>query len=285
MEGKTCNIQTDCAHCPKAGDSTILYYSLSKGHHYPTSKCTQNCIIFLLKGDLLINSMEYAGTTLRQKEFFLQAIGSKLEMLALSDCECVIYRFKEPVFVCYERYKKIIRQAQPPLVYSPLKSVPALTHFLEGIILLSKNGMNCQEFALLKQKELNYILNCYYSEHDLSSLFYPISSYTNSFQHFVTQNYANVKTVEELAHLGGYSLTTFRRMFRNMFNEPAYEWMLKKKRESIIKDLEQTNLTISAISHKYGFDTLSHFSNFCKNCFGSSPRELRKNMKKKKGEE
>lgn len=279
MTGKTFNIQTDCSRCSKVTESPMLHYFLPKGYHYPESKCTQNCMIFLLKGVLLVNSNEYAGTTLRDGEFILQAIGSKLELLALTDCECIVYQFKEPVFICEERYKRIIENAIPPLIYSPLKMVPALNLFLNGVVMFNKDGLKCQEFFVIKQKELSFILNSYYTERELYSLFHPISSYTNSFQYFVMQNYTKVRTVEELAHLGGYSITTFRRMFRNLFKEPAYEWMLQKKREGVLEDLIHTNLTISAISQKYGFEALSHFSNFCKTYFGSSPRELRKKMR------
>lgn len=42
------------------------------------------------------------------------------------------------------------------------------------------------------------------------------------------QNYNKVKNVEEFAHLGGYTVTTFRRLFRNMYGVPVYEWILDK---------------------------------------------------------
>lgn len=42
------------------------------------------------------------------------------------------------------------------------------------------------------------------------------------------QNYDKVKNVEEFAHLGGYTTTTFRRLFKNMYGVPVYEWILDK---------------------------------------------------------
>lgn len=284
-EIKKCSLQTDCAKCPKSAESVMKYYSFPKGYHRPVEKCTQNCMIFLLKGCLLVNSNEYAGVTLNDRQFILQAIGSKFELLAFENCECIVYTFNEPVFVCRERYQEIIEHAQPPLIYAPLNMTSTLIHFLEGISLYNEVQLRCGDFIYLKQKELSYILNCYYSETELSTFFHPISSYTNGFQYFVLQNYSKVKTVEELAHLGGYSVTTFRRLFKNMFHEPAYEWMLKKKRKGIIEDFEKGDLSISAISIKYGFDTLSHFSNFCKSCFGNSPRALRIALKNNEAQE
>lgn len=283
MMNPICNIKTQCSECPKAGKNVMTHYLLQKGYHLPVTKCDQNCMIFLLKGTMLVNSREYAGTTMNEKQFILQAIGSKLEILAMTDVECVFYLFNEPHFVCDDRYKNAIENAIPPLIYSPLEIVPALQHYLQGIIMSLTDNLVCKEYIDLKQKELNFILNCYYPLRDLYTLYHPISSYTNSFHYFVMQNYNKVKTVEELANLGGYSTTTFRRMFKNMFNEPAYEWMLKQKRSGIIDDLTQNVLSISDISNKYGFDSLSHFSNFCKTCFGNSPRALRKEIKEKGG--
>jgi AraC-like DNA-binding protein len=51
-----------------------------------------------------------------------------------------------------------------------------------------------------------------------------------------------VKTVEEFAKLGGYSQTTFRRIFDNVFHEPVYEWMLSRRKEEIIYELQNTRL-------------------------------------------
>lgn len=70
--------------------------------------------------------------------------------------------------------------------------------------------MPCGAFIDLKCQELMYLIICYYPIPQLSKFFYPISSYTESFQYFVMQNYEKVKNVEEFAHLGGYTTTTFQ---------------------------------------------------------------------------
>ena len=74
----------------------------------------------------------------------------------------------------------------------------------------------------------------------------------------------------------GYTTTTFRRLFKNMYGVPVYEWILDKKREGILNDLQYTKQRISVISARYGFDSLSHFAHFCKDSFGDTPRALRK---------
>lgn len=91
-----CNRQTDCAQCPKATEGILVHRKFPKGQHFPPDKCTQNCILFILQGELLVNSEEYPGTTLREGQFILQSIGSKLELLALTDVNYVVYWFNEP---------------------------------------------------------------------------------------------------------------------------------------------------------------------------------------------
>ena len=74
------------------------------------------------------------------------------------------------------------------------------------------------------------------------------------------QNYSNVKNVEEFAHLGGYTTTTFRRLFKNLYGVPVYEWILEKKREEFwktcstpkcesLKSVTDTDSTLCLISH------------------------------------
>ena len=61
-----CRGKKQCAQCPKAVDNAIIYASHLRGFHLPARKCEENIIIFLLKGEVLVNSKEYAGTVLQQ---------------------------------------------------------------------------------------------------------------------------------------------------------------------------------------------------------------------------
>lgn len=97
---------------------------------------------------------------------------------------------------------------------------------------------------ITQEKELAFILSSYYSDYELSTLVHSLAKYTSSFQYFVLGNHTKVKTVEEFAHLGGYTVTTFRRIFNSVFHEPVYEWMMKQRKEGIIYELRYTKATI-----------------------------------------
>ncbi|KAA5430393.1 helix-turn-helix transcriptional regulator, partial [Bacteroides cellulosilyticus] len=179
--------------------------------------------------------------------------------------------------ICEDRYKEILERSEAPLTYTPLIANTKLERLLHDIADYFKEQPSaCGKYLDIKRQELVYILTCYYPLRQISTFFYPISTYTESFHYFIMQNYDKVKNVEEFAHLGGYTTTTFRRLFKNMYNVPVYEWILDKKREGILNDLQFTKQRISVISSRYGFDSLSHFAHFCKDSFGDTPRSLRK---------
>lgn len=275
MSSSTCQKNLGCQNCPKAVENTITHIVHRRGFHLSARQCEENFILFVMKGELLVNSKEYAGTMLKAGEFILQAIGSKFELLAMNDSECIYYRFIQPELFCNSRFDQIMNEVAPPLIYSPLKTNPELQYFLEGTKAYSNECKICRELLSFKRKELSFVLGCYYSDYDLASLVHPLSKYTNSFHFFVLQNYKNIKTVEEFAQLGGYTVSTFRRIFNNVFHEPVYEWMQARRKEGILGDLQDANYSISEICYNNGFESLPHFSNFCKKNFGASPRALR----------
>ena len=270
-----CKRHVDCSLCPKAAEGTLIYKKHSQGHHDPAEKCTQNFMMFILHGELLINSQEHPGTTIHEGQFILQAIGSKFEILALTDVEYIMYWFNELPHICEDRYRKVIENIEEPTVYTPLQFNNRITNFLFELRDYLNEDIACGQFVNIKASELVFILLCYYSKSQLGEFFFPISTYTESFHFFVMRNYEKVKNVEEFAHLGGYSVTSFRRLFRNMYGMPVYEWILNKKREGILEDLKYTKTRIGDISQRYGFESMSHFAHFCKASFGDTPRSLR----------
>ena len=153
--------------------------------------------------------------------------------------------------------------------------VPPIQLFIEGMKLYLNDDLRCSGLMQAKRSEMVYLLNCYYPIKELAAFYAPIYRYSHSFQYFVMQNYQKAKDVETFAQLGGYSVPTFRRIFKDTFGEPAYQWMLKRKCQDIHNDLIMTELSISEICYKYGFESLSNFSHFCRANCGQSPRSIR----------
>ena len=141
-----CNRQIDCVVCPQKSEEVLVYRHYPKGQHFSAEKCTQNCMIFMLKGELLVNSNEYPGTTLQSRQLILQAIGSKVELLALTEVEYIVYWFTELPLICEERYKEILKRSEAPLIYTPLTAIP----MLEGLLKSLACYLNEQPYACSK---------------------------------------------------------------------------------------------------------------------------------------
>jgi AraC-like DNA-binding protein len=240
----------------------------------PKERCSRNIIYFLLKGEIWINSSEHPDTILREGQFILQPVGSTVEFRIHTPVEAVIYMFDRLQNVCEARYPNDLTHAENTSS-SVMQVCEPLRFFLEGMKMVLNDDMLCSGYIQAKQTELFYLLNCYYTLKDLTAFYAPVYSRNRSFRYFVMNNYQKAKDVEAFAQLGGYSVPTFRRLFRETFDEPVYQWMLKQKRQHILNDITTTNLSITEISNKYGFESLANFSHFCRINFGKSPRALR----------
>lgn len=268
----------DCSQCTLSkSEGTLMLHHFAQCTHFSAEKQSTNFILFILEGEMLINSEEYPGMVLHRDEAVLQAIGSKVELLAITDVVCLMCRFNEVPTLCRTKFYETIKLNDAPTVYTPLKANRKLKGLLDDITHYFVDEVPlCQALVELKFKEIIHVLINYYPQPVIGTFFFPISTYTESFHYFVMKNYTKIRNTEEFAHLGGYTMTTFRRMFKNLYGVPVYVWVLQKRREGILNDLLTTKDRIGVISGRYGFDSLSHFAHFCKDSFGDTPRNVRK---------
>ncbi|MDR3141647.1 MAG: helix-turn-helix transcriptional regulator [Tannerellaceae bacterium] len=276
MFEERCNKYTDCAGCEQFRKDVFKYRNYPRGMFIPKERCSQNIMYFIIKGELWVNSSEHPDTILREGNFILQPVGSSVEFRIHTPVECILYLFDRLQNVCDTRFQKGLSFVEGSVPSSSVMNacVP-LRYFLEGMRMVLLDDMLCLGLMQSKQTELFYLLNCFYTLKELSGFYSPIYSHNRSFHYFVMNNYQQVKDVEEFARLGGYSVPTFRRMFKETFDEPAYQWMLKQKKQDILNDITTTDMPITEISIKYGFESLANFSHFCRSNFGKSPRALR----------
>ena len=92
---------------------------------------------------------------LKEGEFILQAIGSMFEMLAMTECECIYYRFIQPELFCDFRFNHIMKEVSPPLIYTPLKIIPELQYFLNGSITYLKGDKVCRDLLSTYLKRIS----------------------------------------------------------------------------------------------------------------------------------
>ncbi|MDR0994667.1 MAG: helix-turn-helix transcriptional regulator [Tannerella sp.] len=276
MQGR-CQKYTDCVLCEHYRKDVFKYRTFPRGKFIPQTRCSRNTIYFILSGETWVNSSEYPDTIVREGHFLLQPLGSVVEFRIHTPLEAILFMFDHVQNVCVAHFS----QVQPPLegrqqsTSIVLETVTPLQMFLQGMRYALNDTLLCHGYLEAKQVELFYLLNCYYSIKELNDFFASVYDQGKGFRSFVMSHYLQVKDVDAFAKLGGYSLTTFRRLFKETFDEPVYQWLLKQKCRDIYKELSTTDKSITEISRQYGFGSLANFSHFCKANFGKSPRALR----------
>ena len=93
----------------------------------------------------------------------------------------------------------------------------------------------------------------------------------------VTKHCIKAKNTGHLADLCGYSLSTFRRLFREEFRTTPHEWLKGLRKDKVKNLLTQTDLPLLEVAEVCGFVSQSYLTEFCQMNFGASPGEIRKN--------
>lgn len=83
-------------------------------------------------------------------------------------------------------------------------------------------------------------------------------------------------TGEELAKRCHMSNTAFRARFKDTFGMTVSCWLREQKKDRILNSLLHTDLSISKIGERNGFNNDSTFSEYCRRNFGFAPSEIRK---------
>ncbi|WP_204336099.1 helix-turn-helix domain-containing protein [Leptobacterium flavescens] len=86
--------------------------------------------------------------------------------------------------------------------------------------------------------------------------------------------YANL-SLDELAALCHLSTSSFKRKFKEVFNDSPKKYITKKKVEKAAELLKANDLRISDIAYDVGFDSLATFNRNFISLYGKSPSEYR----------
>ncbi|WP_211093252.1 helix-turn-helix domain-containing protein [Flammeovirga agarivorans] len=154
-----------------------------------------------------------------------------------------------------------------------------LDNFRQSIDILLENPDLADE-GIIKTKLKEFIQLIYKSQNApseldfLSALFQPNDI---DFKKVIQQNlYANL-SLDELALLTHLSISSFKRKFKEVFNESPKKYINRKKVERAAELLKSTKERISDIAYDVGFDSLATFNRNFTAELGQSPSEFRMN--------
>jgi transcriptional regulator GlxA family with amidase domain len=87
----------------------------------------------------------------------------------------------------------------------------------------------------------------------------------------VEGNILNNISLQELAHLSGRSLSSFKRDFHAIYNMPPSQWIRERRLEKARELVMRTSMSVTDICYTLGFENIAHFSRLFKTYFGVAP--------------
>ena len=155
-----------------------------------------------------------------------------------------------------------------------IKKDPVIKNLLSSLApFYTEDGKVDAAFADLKREQLLLILLRLQPE--LSGVFFDFSKPGRlDLEAFMQQHYKFNVPMTRFAFLTGRSLSSFKRDFRELFNETPGRWLLKRRLQEAHFLTEHTKLKPADFYLELGFEDLTHFYFAFKKQFGYSPRDL-----------
>lgn len=267
----------------KYKDFTIIEkMKVSKPLKYEAIFQNKGCFIYFKNGNTKLLSSEH-NKEIRGKEAVLLKCGSNfLEILQKNNNEeletIVIHLFPE---LLKEIYKNEIPTAIVKRTNSKqslkISSNDLITKFIDSLEFYFDNpALVNNDLLELKVKELLLLLiqtNYIDSVQELISDLY--NTKTIKLTEVIALHTFSNLSVNDLAKLCNMSLSSFKRAFKDFFNDSPNNYINTKKINKAIELLQASELNIGEIAYEVGFNDPLYFTRLFKKRTGLSPSEFR----------
>lgn len=157
-----------------------------------------------------------------------------------------------------------------------------ISHFIDSLdFYFHHPALVNEELLTLKLKELIALLIQTHHAKDIVGLFAHLFTPRQACLKEVIQThlFSNL-TVAELAKLAGRSVSSFKRDFENTFHDTPARYIREQRLLKAAEWLISTDLSVSEICFKTGFEDASHFTRLFKSKYQLGPSEYRKSKGK-----
>ena len=253
------------------------FYSWNSGVNFLDFNEKANCLVFVVEGECIINCGQFLNRIIEKKELIFLPPHVIRSIITKKDCQVLICSFDSPFDVCIKSTLQEIKDLPSAKIkydFSPTKIKDEMWSFVNLLIVLLKQKINCKHVHEIKQVEMFLLFKFFYTKEEMKWLFYEFGNKEQSFQNFVMQNYKKVKSVDELVKLYGGSRTTFESQFKKVFNESPGQWILKQLADRIRYKAADPDITIKELVDAFNFNSMTHFFRFCQRHFGCTPTDL-----------
>ena len=182
-----------------------------------------------------------------------------------------VYEDKIPEFLKNQENKKQI-------LVEKVAIDQMIENYMQSILFYFKNpSLVNDELIRMKVKELILLLvntdNSDNIKTILQSLFSP---QVHSFKQVIHSHiFDDALTIEDLAFLTNHSLSSFKRRFKEVFEDSPAHYIRTKRLEKASELLKTSDLNITEIAYDCGFNEVGYLGRAFKTHFGMTPSEYR----------
>ena len=269
---KTCEEQpTDC---------TFRFAEYRQGESFNHGYEDAHYIVYCSRGVTRLQSNLFAEEMIYGGEILFLPRMADCRGEVLDDSHVIIHTFNNSVCspencILSYLYKHNLKSEKTIDYRCKLLSHKAVDTFMESISLYLEDSTNTSHIWRMKHKELIYLLCRYYKPMELQAFFRPMIGEDIPFKNLVLTHYRKAHQTEDLAGLCGYSLPTFRRIFKEVFGLAPYQWLIKRRAEHVLHRLSTPHIIFADIIEEFNFSSSQQFNRFCKTTLGDTPSNLR----------
>jgi AraC-like DNA-binding protein len=271
---------TSCRHYVSDHRCCFKYHEFDAGATLKFNGINHNLIGFMLEGEQIVDCNEFKERRVGPGSISMVPKMAEFAVRALTKGRMLICMFDVPKSVC----DKFSMQSYWPLCkdmeydFRPIPMVPQMAVFIDSLVYYLQQGVGCEHFHEMKQRELLLILRWFYTREQIAGLFHPMIGHSLEFKALILGNYNKVASVNELAELSRMSRSSFDEAFKKEFGMPVGKWLLQRKAQNVLHHMSEPGITLSDIIIRFDFSSPSHLTRFCKQHFGCTPSEIMQNM-------
>lgn len=152
---------------------------------------------------------------------------------------------------------------------------PALE--LNDMIITTLSNMSMIDspcYHLLRQYDLFFLMVSSYPPAALACFFKPILKASDDFRAFVEHNYTYKDSLHDVAGKANLSPICFMRRFKEVFDITPHQWLVKQKRQELVRMIASGQVNTKVLSDRLGFKDQAGLYQFCRTSFKCSITEL-----------
>lgn len=276
-----CGEQVSCVNYRSDYSVHFGHVFLSCDERFENKAPNHVSMVFVLKGKVQVVCEGKKDEEVEEGEMFLLSPLLKSQVKCVEDVEILVFTSDHPKEYSAELVRSLKKECEKlNYHFNKLPIRQPLDAFFELLECYLKDRMACGHLLEEKQEELFILLNNYYTKSELELFLYPLAMLKDSdFKEIVIQNSLRAKGVQELIDMCGYTTGGFKKIFKEMFDEPVYQWMLQQKADKLRYRLAEDDVNLKGLIDEFGFSSPAHFTKFCKKWLGKTPTQFMDEVK------